>query len=288
MKNLHKNFGFVPALLLISSSMIFARDVRHKEYDFTADKRMPLKIRLAVDAGEVKIKPGNDDRDIHLSFRFDDRRYEVSVQFDEDENVLEAYFDIKKWFKDEDHDEKSSARLLVELPYGVPIILNCKTKAGETDIELGDLRIREFSLRVLAGETFLAFSKPNRERMKELTIETKIGELVSEKLGNANFEFAQIDGNIGELSIDLTGDVEQKRDREIDMSLNIGQTRVYLSKDDAVRFKVSKFLFLSNVDMPFEYKREGKYYYSENYDDAKYKTLISVSPGLGTLDIRLR
>lgn len=271
------------------SSVALSSEIREERYNFTASKRKPLSVRLEIDAGRVKVAPGSDDREIVLNFRYEAKRYEVSVDFDEDENSLAAYFDIKKWFKDEDEDnEKSSARLTIELPTDVPIEIYCKTKAGETEIELGDLRIRDLSLRVLAGETFLAFSKPNRERIKELKIESKVGELIVEKLGNANFEYAEIDGNIGELSVDFASEIEAKFDRDIDMSLNIGQTRLYLPKEEAIRFKVSKFLFFSDLEIPRDFYKEGKYYYSENYDNKKYKTQLSISPGVGTLDIRIR
>ena len=99
---------------------------------------------------------------------------------------------------------------------------------------------------------------------------------------------AEIDGNIGELSVDFDSDLEQKFDRDIDMSLNIGQTRLYFPKDEAIRFKVSKFLFFSDLDIPRNFFKEGKYYYSDNYDNKKYKTQLSISPGVGTLDIRIR
>ena len=273
---------------LTFASETFASEIKHKKYNFTASKKKTLRIRLETDAGRVQIRPGSDDRDIHLDFRYDDKRYEISVDFDEDANDLRTYFDVKKWFKDDDDEDKSTARLIVELPTDVPIELYCKTKAGETEIELGDLHIVELTLRVLAGETFLSFSEPNHEKIKELKIESKIGELIVEKLGNANFEYAEIKGNIGELSIDFSADYEIKYDRDIEMSLNIGQTRLYFPEEEAFKFSVSKFLFFSDLNIPRDFYKEGRYYYSDNFDDAKYKTHLTISPGMGSLDIRVR
>lgn len=289
MKSISKNISSFLLLTFVTSSVVFSSEIKEERFNFKASKKQPLSLRLEIDAGRVKIMPGSDDREIDLKFRYEEKRYEVSVEFDEDDNTLTAYFDIKKWFKDEDEDdENSTARLTVELPTDVEIEMYCKTKAGETEIELGDLRIKDLTLRVLAGETFLAFSEPNRERIKELKIESKVGELNVEKLGNANFEYAEINGNIGELSVDFSSDMDLKFDRDIDMSLNIGQTRLYLSREEAIRFKVSKFLFFSDLDIPDDFYKEGKYYYSDNYDNKKYKTQLSISPGVGSLDIRVR
>ena len=288
MKTISRNIGSLLLLAFVSSSAVFSSEIKEERFNFKASKKQPLSIRLEIDAGRVKIRPGSDDREIDLKFRYEEKRYEVSVEFDEDENTLNAYFDIKKWFKDDEEDEKSTARLTVDLPTDVKIEMYCKTKAGETEIELGDLHVTDLTLRVLAGETYLAFSEPNRERIKELKIESKVGELNVEKLGNANFEYAEIDGNIGELSVDFDSDIEPKFDREIDMSLNIGQTRLYLPRREAIRFKVSKFLFFSDLDIPDHFYKEGKYYYSDNFDNEKHKTQLSISPGVGSLDIRVR
>jgi hypothetical protein len=269
-------------------SFAMASETKHESFRYTTSTKKPFLLRLEIDAGKVDIRPGADDRDVELDFRYDEKKNEISVDFDEKNNELRVYFDVKRWFKDDDEDDKSNARLTVDLPTDVEIEMYCKTKAGETEIELGDLRIKDFTLRVLAGESFLAFSKPNRERMKEIKIESKIGELTVEKLGNANFEYATIDGNIGELSVDFSGDIEPEYDRDIEMSLNIGQTRLYLPQKDAIRIAVSKFLFLSDVEVPHDFFKEGKFFYSENYHDKKYKTQLSISPGLGTLDVRVR
>jgi len=286
--------GFV--LVLVPAAILAVDEIDHKKYSFTASERSPLKIRLEIDAGKVEIKPGTDEKNVDIDFRYDLRRHEVSVDFDDKKNELNAYFDLKKWFKnrkdekdhDYDDDSHSSAKMVVTLPTEVPVELYCKIKAGETEVELGGIHLKSLKLNVLAGETSVSFSQPNQLLMKELLVESKVGELRIEKLGNANFEYANIEGSIGELSIDLAADMELETDREMEISLSIGQTRLYLPRDEAVRFSVSKFLFFSELDIPADFSKEGKYYYSDGYNRAKHKTQLSISPGLGTLDIRVR
>ncbi len=275
-------------LFLFLPGIAVANEIVHKTYRFTASGDKPLSIRLEADAGEIQIRPGDDPEDVVFNCRYEKRRYELEVNFDEDDNELEIYFDIKKWFKDGEDEERSYARLILELPRDVPIEFYCRTKAGETDIELGGVRLLNARLKMLAGEAVLSFSEPNPERMEELMVETKIGELTIEKMGNANFEYAAVDGSIGEMTIDLSADMEPEFDREVDINLGIGQTRIYIPEEEAVRFTVSKFLFFTSMDIPSKFRRRGKYYYSKNYEEARYKLEISISPGLGTLDIRTR
>ncbi len=47
----------------------------------------------------------------------------------------------------------------------------------------------------------------------------------------------------------------------------------------------SKFLFLSDVEVPRNFRKSGRYYYSRNYDDAKNALSLHLSPGLGELNI---
>lgn len=283
----HFNYLRFGLFYLLMPTSLLAGDIIRKEYSFDTSKRKPLRIRLEVDAGKIEIGPGRDDSKIFLNFRFDEDRHELSVDFDEDENYLRVYFDVDKWFKDHEEDGYS-ARLEIELPREVAIEFNCETKASECDLELGGLYIRELELHILAGETSVSFDKPNKDSIEELDIDTKFGELRIDKLGNANFEYANINGAIGSLVVDLTSDMNPRIDREIDIDLNIGETRLYIPENEAIRFSVSKFLFFSSMDIPSEFYQRGKFYYSDAYDNSRYKTKISVSPGLGTLDIRTR
>ncbi len=275
-------------LFLLLPSYLIADDIVRKEYSFDVSRRKPLRIRLEIDAGKIEIEPGRYKRKISLNFRFDDDSHDLSVDFDEDDNYLRVYFDVDKWFKDHDDEDGMSARMIVRLPTEVPILIDCKTKASQCDIELGGLKIREFELHVLAGETLVAFSRPNKDKIEELDIDIKFGEVRVEKLGNANFEYANINGAVGALIVDLTSDMDIMNDREVDIDLNIGETRLYLPEDEAIRFSISKFLFFSSLDIPSDFYKSGKYYYSDNYDNSKYKTKLSISPGMGTLDIRTR
>ncbi len=68
--------------------------------------------------------------------------------------------------------------------------------------------------------------------------------------------------------------------------MDIGETILYLPDDDVgVKLSVSKFLFLSDVVVPRNLRKSGRYYYSQNYDDAKSALNLRVSPGLGELNI---
>jgi|Deesub1362B_J571_1020462.scaffolds.fasta_scaffold01029_7 hypothetical protein len=277
-------------LMQAGNPVLWAREVPgvvEKEYHFTASRDEPLFVRLEVDAGEIEIRPSGEDRDVYLTARYAERRLRLDVEFDDDDNELYVYFDVRKWL-DDDRGRDTVARLVLELPVDVPIEIESRIKAGETDIELGGIFLRRLELKMLAGETIISFSEPNPGIAEEIYIDTKIGELSVKKLGNARFRYAAVDGSIGELSVDLSGDAEIDFDQELDLNLSLGETTLYVPEDSPVRLRVSKFLFFSAVDIPDEFDRHGKYYFLPAYEEADHGLEISVSPGLGSLDVRLK
>ena len=62
-----------------------------------------------------------------------------------------------------------------------------------------------------------------------LSISSKIGECRLVGLSNARFKHAQIDGGIGELSVDFSGEVLPESHAKVD--LDIGEASVYLPKN---------------------------------------------------------
>lgn len=69
------------------------------------------------------------------------------------------------------------------------------------------------------------------------------------------------------------------------VDLDLGETKLILPDDAGVKLSVSKLLFMSSVDLPYNYKKSGKYYYSKNFESASNQLLVKVSPGLGQLTV---
>lgn len=279
--------SFIVGILLIPV-FLMAEDLVKKEYKYEVSTKELLQIRFEIDAGRIQIESGSSSNEVSMIFKFDDKRHNISVDFDERSNFLRIHFDVNDWFEEHDDKDGYTPGMTMKLPTDARIELDGKIKAGECDIELGGLYIRNLNLRVLAGQTTVSFAKPNKERLNELEIDSKFGELILRQLGNANFEFASINGVIGSMTVDLTSDRPLNLSCEVDISMNIGETRVYLPENDSVRFSVSKFLFFSSVDIPSRFYKRGNYFYSDDYARSDIKMDISISPGLGTLDIGSR
>ena len=269
---------------ITSISISYATKLEKIEKTFTVNKQEILFISLNIDASEVYVHKSEQPDRIFISIQFDDRTDEVDVDFDERKNELYLSIDRDRWFKS--WDDNRAPKLDLLLPFDVEIQLKSKIKAGEINFELGSLKLRDFQLRNFAGEVEVDFSEPNQIEMDFMDINVKVGETKLRRLGNARFRNAKINGGIGELSIDFSGDGLKSSHADID--LDIGETSIYLPRDLGVRFDSSTFGFLTQSRIDNEFIKKGRYYYNENYESAAQTMDFSISSGIGELRVIYR
>ena len=252
------------------------------EEEFKASTDQPLEVLLKVDAGEVFVEKGEDEHIGVVTIRYAPRKFRQRVEFDDTKNRLKIYFEMKG-LKTVDTDE-DPAEVTLQLPHGVDILFDSKIKAGEVTMEMGGLQLHEFYLDNWAGEVEIRFDEPNPVVMDFLGVNAKVGALRLVKLGNARFTKADINGGIGEIDIDFTGDLQNESQAKVD--LDIGEASILLPHDVGIRMKIGgglSFLSQKNIDRSL-YSR-GSIYYSEDYDETEKKFAIRVTPGLGELNI---
>jgi hypothetical protein len=240
-----------------------------------------FRLRLDVDAGEVRMSRGQSEDELRVHLRYSKKEFRHAFRFNERDNFLEIRFDKEGWF---DHKgDRMTAELEIELPRDATLRADCKIKAGEVDMQLGGLRLADFALSVTAGSVNIDFDQPNRVEMEALTLNTKIGESRFRQLGNARFRDADLNGGIGEMTIDFSGAMLSEAVARVD--LDIGETVIILPQDTGTKLAVSKFLFLSHIDLPFNLHKEGRYYYTENYREDDRGFQLRISSGIGELRV---
>lgn len=269
------------ALLLLGfmSPNLAADNRSHVSKKYTLPSNRTTELNIDIDAAEVDIRPVDGD-EVVIDAVFTRRDFDLHIDFDEDEPVLDIEFDKHSW-NDDDDDE--SARIRIEIPRRFRVIVDAKIKAGEIDLDLGGLSLEELELTTWAGEVGLNFSDRNRVECVEADINTKVGETRINNLSNLRFKHIEIDGGIGEMRIDFGGMGQKDASAEID--LDIGETHVEVPDDLGIRLAVSKFLFLTEVNVSSRFEQSGNRYYSKHHDSADRSLDLEVSPGLGAFHI---
>jgi hypothetical protein len=165
--------------------------------------------------------------------------------------------------------------------------MNTRVNAGEIEMEVGGLRISEFTLDNLAGEVEVSFRAPNRSRMENLKVHNRIGETELISLGNDRFVKAEINSEVGELRADFRG--EPLRGAEAEVDLEIGETTIQLPENTGIRIRLdggAGFLRENNIDSAF-YKR-GKYYYNDLFVNEVEGFVLNATHGIGELTLNQR
>lgn len=273
------------SLCFVFSSVLLMAQGRYSETaeeEFTAALDRPLEVILQVDAGEVLVEKGSDERSGSVMIRYAPRKFRQKIDFDERTNRLRISFDMKG-LKSVDTDEES-AEVYVRLPYGVDIVFEAKVKAGEVTMEMGGLRLTDFYLNNWAGEVEVRFDEPNPVVMEMLDVTAKVGESSFVRLGNARFKKANINGGIGELDVDFTGDLVNESRARVD--LDIGEASIYLPRDVGIKMRIGGgFSFLSEKHIDRSLHRRGGSYYSDDYEGMQERFYVSITPGLGELTV---
>ena len=281
----------LPVLLLFGALPLAAapqrdesRELEKVQSDFKVRTDRDFYFRLEVDAGEVRVSRGSSEDQLTVHLVYTKKQFRHALRFNEQENRLEVRFDKDGWFS---HDgDGMTAELEIELPRDATMRADCRIKAGEVEMQLGGLRLADFMMQVMAGEVNVDFDEPNRMEMAKLELNTRIGESNFRRLGNARFRDADINGGIGEMTIDFSGAVLPAARAEVD--LDIGETVIVLPQATGAKLAVSKFLFLSHIEMPFDFRKDGRYYYNDNYGKAGQDFELRVNSGIGELRIEQR
>jgi len=266
--------------LFVSSGAAIAYDEEKLEKEFSLKAGKTAEVILEVDAGEVRIERGAGPDVLSLRIEYQKDEFEYDIDYDESHNRISISLDKKRWFSSGD----THALIELSLPSGIELILNTRVKAGEIDMELGGLSIREFILNNLAGEVEVSFDRPNRSRMDYLKVHSKVGETELLKLGNCRFMEAEINSEIGELHVDFRG--EPLRGARAEVDLEIGETTVELPDNTGIKIDIkggTGFLREDNIDRAF-YSKDG-YYFNDRFESEDEGFVIRMSHGIGELTL---
>jgi len=270
--------------MALFSSNLFGSNFKRIEKTFVIRANEPLMFYIDADAGEITVSK-NDTLDvIAISADVNEDVDRLEMGLDERQNEFSVSLERKKWLKSMDNE--GSSELEIKLPTNATLQLTGAIKAGRIEFDLGGLKLKNIELRNMAGEVIVDFPDPNPIEMESLDINVKVGETTLRRLGNARFHDANINGGIGELHIDLTGEI--LTNSEVDIDLDIGATTVFLPTNSGIRLKNSTLGFLTDTNLDTEFHKKGRYYFSNNYDTAGRIMYLSISSGLGELKVKFR
>ena len=281
--------------LFVFTALKFYKTKATKEIPLTSEKE--LKVTMEAGFGNINVSRGKSsavlnaevesgsamDLDNCLDYRQRDRIGYLSMSMDCSPN------------HDDDHprrgksihiDNLDSRDWYVQFTDAVPIAFDIELGLGKGDIDMTDLRVKDFSLSTGASSVRLKFSKPNKETIEDMNLEAGISKFTAEGLSNAHFQHLKFEGGVGSYTLDFGGDL----DKEVDADLDVGLGTLTLIIPDKIGAKIIyQKSWIAHIDLAKDFEESSSQedtYYSSNYSSAKGKINFRIDAGMGSIKIR--
>jgi hypothetical protein len=269
-----RTLGVLLATTIVLSARAEAQDWRTITSMRSAKGEASLNVDVEYGAGRLFITPAANNALYKATLRYDAKSFKPVTQYTDGRLRVGIEGGSIKG------RNMKSGRLDLALTTSVPLDLDMKFGAVQANMELGGLKVRSAHIQTGASETDIAISKPNMEKCSRLKIEVGAADFHAAGLGNLGCELVDVDGGVGDITLDFNGAWRGTSNIEIDMGLGSLTLRV----PRGLGVQVQKSGFLASFDSQGLVKR-GNVYYSEDWDKAKNRAFFNIDAAFGAINV---
>jgi hypothetical protein len=241
----------------------------------------PLAVNVEYAAGRFHFAPGDAKQLYRVALTYDADRFDPTIAYRKTDGILNVTLSGRGHVNQKDADP-SRQRLDLAVSPAAPVDLVLKFGAAEAELELGGLSLRRAHIETGASQTTVSFSTPNRVACSDLSFQVGAAEFTVEQLGNSRCSAISLEGGVGQMVLDFTGDWAVGEDTHVKVQIGLGQVELRIPRGLGVRLDVNRFL--AAVDRAGFVKR-GSAYFTPDYDAAPAKIALDVSAVLGSIDV---
>lgn len=185
------------------------------------------RIVLDLDMLDIAIVPGEAGSEIRLEGSYDRAGYELIEEYATHADGSWSYrLELEPLGVLNEivyrSDRGNDLRLVV--PPDRPISIDSVVHRGGSHFDLGGLWLVEAELEFGIGGHVVAFSRPLKEPMRRLEVDSSIGRLQLQRIGNASPRVVVIDKLLGRADVDLDG--AWRSDAELKIDGGFGGCRI--------------------------------------------------------------
>jgi hypothetical protein len=235
----------------------------------------PVDVDIVFGAGTLELEAGVSDELFSGTFRYNVERWAPEITYAADSLTIQQGGDERAW-----GIPSGNIRNRWELEFSpqAPLEMDVRAGAGEGELDLTDLKISSLDVDVGAGDFVLRFDEPNPVAMDHLTVDAGASKIELVGAGNASPETMRLQGGVGEISLDLTGD--WSRSADVTVRAGAGALTLRLPRDVGVEVETKGGL--TNVEA-YGLRQMGGTYTNDAYGETDVELRISVTTGVGNL-----
>lgn len=171
--------------------------------------------------------------------------------------------------------------MTAELSPDVPVSLDLSLGPGDSVLDLSELDLRGLRLAAGAGDTSIVFGAPNRAGVDRIHLESTLGDIIVDALGNAAARQVTVRGGVGSIRLDMSGAWD--RDAGVRIEGSVGDVHLVLPEGPGFRLEVGS-PWAERVEAAWLVRREDAFY-TEGYDQAGRRIDIVIEAGIGALGL---
>jgi len=200
-----------------------------------AEAAGPGTVLLDFSLGDLQVRPGQPGEPIRVEGDYDASLFELTTHFEQQERgawTYELRLERKASLFQLFGNRAEHNRLRLILPPDAPIALRGTIGVGRSRLELGGMNLTEVDLSLGIGEHELSFDEPLAAPLTLFALDSSIGRISVDHLGNASPGAVVVGHTIGETTLDLRG--AWSRDADVDLHCGIGECRIQVPDDISV------------------------------------------------------
>lgn len=242
---------------------------------------LPQSIRVQYAAGHVDVHGSSDPLLYALHLRYDEARMTPVHRYDADQRSAVLGLESRGPGMRGSGGRDDAGELRLALPRTIPLDLDLDFGGTQATLELGGLTLQSLRLECGATDATLAFTTPNRSRMRDLEINVGAAGFRGLHLANANADQIRVRGGVGSVDLDFGG--TWTRDLTVSTRLAVGTLTLHVPSDVGVRVEVQR------VAAGFQHEglvKRDDAWYSENWDAAPHKLHLRAETYFGKIDVQ--
>jgi hypothetical protein len=250
-------------------------DIQEERHTVPPVAAGPLDVDLIFGAGRLLVERGVSDRLLTGVFRYNVEQWAPEISHEGKELRITQGGDEKKWGV-----PGGNVRNRWELKVSPETVLRMNVRAGASDgeLDLTGLMVSELDVDLGAGNFVLRFDEPNPVPMDHMTLDTGASKIEVLSVGNAGPERMRVQGGVGDIALDLTGNWTQSSD--VTIRAGAGALRLTLPSDVGV--KVETRGGLTNVEA-YGLRQMGGTYTNDAFGNTDVELHINITTGIGNV-----
>ena len=177
-------------------TIAFAMENKHREFGWTKEKE--VRVILDISFGSITIQRGDQDKIASVDYNEEEAaKQKLYISYDISHETGTLYIKLKEsthFWGDDNNRSDRNRHLDIKLGSALPISFELELGAGNGDIDLTDLKVKNIKISTGASSVSMTCNKPNPIFAGEVTIESGVSKFTATDLSNLNFRNLKFSG----------------------------------------------------------------------------------------------